>query len=177
MFEYSIITILMVFKRDKIEDIIMWLMGSVNTASWEQAAFLSPVAVIGVVVLSLFARDLNAISCGDDTARSLGVSVETVMKLMLAICSMLVAVCVSVSGIIGFVGLVVPHAIRLLTGPDHRVLLPFSAVGGAIFLVLCDTLARSIMPPIELPVGAVTSLFGAPYFIWLLISAKKKVTQ
>ena len=177
LFEYSIITILMVFKRDKIEGIIMWLMGSVNAASWYQVAILAPMAVLGVTILCFFARELNAISSGEDTAKSLGVKVETVKKILLAVCSLLIGVCVSVSGIIGFVGLVVPHAARLITGPDHRSMLPFSAVGGAIFLVICDTLARSLMPPAELPVGAVTSLFGAPYFIYLLVKSKKKVSQ
>lgn len=177
LFEYSIITILMVFKREKIESIIMWLMGSVNAASWQQAAVLAPVTVLGVVIIGFFARDLNAISSGEDTARSLGVKVETVKKILIGVCSLLIGVCVSVSGIIGFVGLVVPHAVRLVTGSDHRFMLPFSAVGGAIFLVVCDTLARSIIPPVELPVGAVTSLFGAPYFIYLLLRTKKKVNE
>jgi iron complex transport system permease protein len=177
LFEYSIITILMIFKKDKIESIIMWLMGSVNAASWQQAALLVPVTLIGVIILCFFARDLNVISSNEETAKSLGVKVEAVKKILLGICSLLIAVCVSVSGIIGFVGLVVPHAARLITGSDHRAMLPFSAVGGAIFLVICDTLARSLMPPTELPAGAVTSLFGAPYFIYLLIKSKKKVKQ
>lgn len=177
LFEYSLITIIMIFKRDKIERIFMWLMGSVNAASWRQVALLVPIALIGVIILCLFARDLNVISSNEEIAKSLGVKVEAVKKILLGLCSLLIAVCVSVSGIIGFVGLVVPHAARLITGSDHRAMLPFSAVGGAIFLVVCDTLARSLMPPAELPVGAVTSLFGAPYFIYLLIKSKKKVRQ
>jgi iron complex transport system permease protein len=175
LFEYSIITILMVFNRGKIENIFMWLMGSVNAASWKQVTLMAPSALLGLIVLSFFARDLNAIASGEDTAKSLGVKVEAVKKILLGVCSLLIAVCVSVSGIIGFVGLIVPHAARLITGQDHRFMLPFSAVGGAIFLVICDTLARSIMPPLELPVGAVTSLFGAPFFIYLLVRSKKKV--
>lgn len=177
LFEYSLITILMIFKRDKIESIFMWLMGSVSAASWQQVALLLPVTLIGVIILCFFARDLNVISSNEETAKSLGVKVEAVKKILLGICSLLIAVCVSVSGIIGFVGLVVPHATRLITGSDHRAMLPFSAIGGAIFLVICDTLARSLMPPAELPVGAVTSLFGAPYFIYLLIKSKKTVKQ
>lgn len=177
LFEYSLITILMIFNRDKIEGIFMWLMGSVNAASWQQVVLLVPITLIGVIVLCFFARDLNVISSNEETAKSLGVRVEAVKKLLMGICSLLIAVCVSVSGIIGFVGLVVPHAARLITGSDHRAMLPFSAVGGAVFLVICDTLARSVMPPAELPVGAVTSLFGAPYFIYLLIKSKKKVRQ
>jgi len=175
LFEYSIITILMILKRDKIESIIMWLMGSVNAANWQQVALLAPVTILGVIILCFFARDLNVISSGEETAKSLGVKVETVKKILLGVCSLLIAVCVSVSGIIGFVGLIVPHVARLLVGSDHRAMLPFAAVGGAIFLVVCDTLARSIMPPMELPVGAITSIFGAPYFIYLLIKSKKKV--
>jgi iron complex transport system permease protein len=175
LFEYSLITVLMIFRRDKIEGIFMWMMGSVNAASWEQVVFLVPITIIGVIILCLFARDLNVISSNEETAKSLGVNVEVIKKLILGICSLLIAVCVSVSGIIGFVGLVVPHAARLIVGSDHRSMLPFSAVGGAVFLVICDTLARSVMAPTELPVGAVTSLFGAPYFIYLLIKSKKKV--
>lgn len=176
LFEYSIITVLMVFKRDKIENIIMWLMGSVNAATWGQVAMLVPLAVIGTLSLCFFARDLNAIAAGEDTAKSLGIKVETVKKILLGLCSLLIAISVSVSGIIGFVGLVVPHTARMIVGPDHRFMLPFSAVGGAIFLVICDTLARTVMPPMELPVGAVTSLFGAPFFIYLLVMSKKKVS-
>ena len=130
---------------------------------------------MGCLILCLFARELNAIGAGEETAKSLGVKVETVKKLLLGVSSLLVAVCVSVSGIIGFVGLVIPHVARLIVGPDQRALLPFSTVIGALFLVLCDTIARSVIPPAELPLGAVTALCGAPYFCYLLIKAKKKV--
>lgn len=175
-FASSLVTILMVLHRENTERIIMWLMGSLNAASWKQVAILGPVTILGCLTLALFARDLNALSTGEETAKSLGVRVETVKKVLLGICSLLVAVCVSVSGIIGFVGLVVPHVVRLLVGPDQRALIPFSAVLGAIFLVICDTIARSIIPPAELPVGAVTSLCGAPFFCYLLIKAKKRVS-
>jgi len=91
------------------------------------------------------------------------------------VCSVIVAACVSVSGIIGFVGIIIPHTVRLIAGSDHRGLLPFSIIGGAAFMVICDTIARIAVPPVEIPVGAVTSIFGAPYFIYLLTKSKKKV--
>ena len=175
-FASALVTILMVLNKESTERIIKWLMGSVSAADWEQVALVAPVTIAGWFVLYLFARDLNACQAGEETALSLGVKVESVKKLLLGVCALLIAVCVSVSGIIGFVGLVVPHAARILVGPDQRGLLPFSAVGGALFLIVCDTLARSLIPPMELPVGAVTSLFGAPYFCLLLIKAKKKVS-
>ncbi|MFY9377976.1 MAG: iron ABC transporter permease [Peptococcia bacterium] len=174
-FASSFVTVLMALNRENTERIIMWLMGSVNAANWQQVAILFPVTVVGCLILCLFARELNAIGAGEETAKSLGVKVETVKKLLLGVSSLLVAVCVSVSGIIGFVGLVIPHVARLIVGPDQRALLPFSTVIGALFLVLCDTIARSVIPPAELPLGAVTALCGAPYFCYLLIKAKKKV--
>lgn len=110
---------------------------------------------------------------GEDTAYSLGVDVEKVKKGLLILSSFTVAVIVSVSGIIGFVGLIVPHGVRMVLGGDHRVLLPFSAVAGALFMLFSDTLARTVLAPMEIPVGAITALFGAPYFILLLYRSKK----
>lgn len=176
-FASAFVTILMVLNRENMERIIMWQMGSVNAANWHQVAVIAPITVVGCLLLYLFARDLNAFSAGEETAKSLGIKVETVKRLLLGVCSLLVAVSVSVSGIIGFVGLVVPHVARLIVGADQRALLPFSTIIGALFLVVCDTLARSVIPPTELPVGAVTALCGAPYFCYLLLKAKKKVNS
>jgi iron complex transport system permease protein len=172
----SFVSILMFFNRDQLERIVMWTMGSVSTATWSQVGILFPVVMIGSVILFAFARDLNAMSTGEETAKSLGIEVEKVKKLLLSVSSLIIACCVSTSGVIGFVGLIVPHSIRLVLGSDQRVVIPFSAVAGAIFMVACDTLARNLIPPSEIPVGAVTSLFGAPFFIYLLYRNKKKVT-
>ena len=171
----SMISMMMIFNREQIEKIVFWLMGSVSAASWKQVGILFPIVTTGVIAIAIFARDLNVMATGDETARSLGIEVEKVKKVLLVISSIVVGACVSVSGIIGFVGLMIPHAVRLLLGADHRAVIPFSALGGAIFLVLSDTLARNLIPPGELPVGAITSAFGAPYFIYLLIQNKKKV--
>ena len=170
----SIISLLIIFNRDQIERIIFWTMGSFSAASWDQVLLLLFVVIPGTIVILVFSRDLNAMVTGDETAKSLGVEVESVKKILLVVASLLVAACVSVSGIIGFVGLIVPHAIRLIFGSDNRIVLPFSIVGGIAFLVICDTLSRTLTSS-EIPVGALTALFGAPYFIFLLKTAKKKV--
>lgn len=176
----SIIHIMIIFNRTNIEEIVLWMMGSVNGASWNQVGGLLPVVLIGTVTITIFSKDLNIMATGDETASSLGVEVENVKKVLLIISSIIIAACVSVSGIIGFVGLIIPHIIRLILGSDHRVVIPFSALGGAVFLLICDTLARNLMPyifnqPSEIPVGAITSLFGAPFFVYLLIKNKRKV--
>jgi len=171
----SVISIIMIFDRNKMENIVMWTMGSISAASWKQVAIIAPVVLLGTLAIFIYAKDLNLLSTGSDTALSLGVEVEKTKKILLVISSVLVGACVSVSGVVGFVGLIIPHIIRLVLGSDHRIVLPFSAVTGAIFLVLCDTMARSLVPPSEIPVGAITSIFGAPFFIYLLMKSKRKV--
>ncbi|OPJ55392.1 FecCD family ABC transporter permease [Alkalithermobacter paradoxus] len=171
----SIISIIMIFNRQQVDKIVFWIMGSISAASWNHVITVFPFVTIGSFIIAFFARDLNIFLMGDESARSLGVEVEKLKKTLLFLTSIIVAATVSVSGVIGFVGLIIPHTIRLLLGPDHRVLIPFSALGGAIFMIISDTLARTLIPPTEIPVGAITSLFGAPYFIYLLIKSKKQV--
>lgn len=171
----SIISLIMIFNRDQVEQIVFWTMGSVSSANWKQVFSLLPFVLIGCVLIYVFSRDLNLMLTGDETATNLGIEVDKVKKIVLIISSIIIAACVSVSGIIGFVGLIIPHMIRILVGPDHRILLPFTTLGGAIFMIISDTLARTLVPPAEIPVGAITSIFGAPYFIYLLIKNKKKV--
>ncbi len=171
----SLISLIMTFKREQIERIVMWTMGSVATADWNKLVTVLPVALGAMTVINIFAKDLNMILLGDDTAKSLGVEVEKVKKYLLFTAALIVAMVVSVSGAIGFVGLIVPHMIRLVFGPDHRVVIPFSALGGAILLILCDTIARTIVPPNEIPVGVITSICGVPFFLALIYQNKKKV--
>lgn len=172
----AMISILMIFNRDQADSIIFWTMGSVSAARWEQVGYLLPLVSMGTMVILFYARDLNLMMAGDETAQNLGVEIERTKKVLLLVSSLMVAFIVSSSGIIGFVGLIVPHAVRLVLGPDHRVLIPFSALGGAIFMILSDTLARTLMAPMEIPVGAITAIFGAPYFIFLLNKTKKRGT-
>lgn len=171
----SLISVIMVFNRNEVEKIVFWTMGSVSAANYNEILLLLPFLCIGIFIIIALSKDLNIILTGDDTARSLGIEVDNVKRIVLIVSSMIVAACVSVSGIIGFVGLIIPHAVRILLGPDNKILIPFSLVFGAAFMVISDTLARTIASPAEIPVGAITALFGAPYFIYLLIKSKKKV--
>jgi iron complex transport system permease protein len=149
--------------------IVFWLLGSLNLTTWTYVYMILPFIAIGFVIMLYFARDLNAIALGEDQANHLGVDTETLKKIMLVCVSLVTAAAVSISGIIGFIGLIIPHIVRLLVGPDHRILIPTSALVGAIVLILCDTVARTVMSPSELPVGIITALMGCPFFIYLLV--------
>ncbi len=148
--------------------ILFWLMGSLSTSSYRLVAVSFVYVVFGGVVLWRQARALNAISLGDEGAAQLGVDVGRVRRLCFVVCSLLVGAAVAVSGMIGFVGLIVPHVTRLLFGPDQRLLLPSSALVGGLFLAVADTIARSVAGASEIPVGVVTALCGGPFFVYLL---------
>ena len=148
--------------------IVFWVMGGLSNADWSAVRLLVPVALLGVVLFRLFARDLNVLSLGDEQALHLGIMPANCKRLLLAVCTLMTAVAVSQSGTIGFVGLVVPHAARLVIGPDHRWLILASALAGASFLVFSDTVARVLIEPAELPVGIVTAIIGGPFFLFLL---------
>lgn len=169
----SFISLMMILNREKLDRIVLWTMGSFTGASWEKVLLEALSTVIGMFIICVYGRELNVILTGEENAKHLGVDVEHVKRRLLIVSSFMSAVTVSVSGIIGFVGLIIPHGVRLVVGPDHRVLLPYSAVVGAIFLVLADTMARTLMPPVEIPVGIITAMFGAPFFLYLLIKSKK----
>ncbi len=171
----AIIQLLMIFRRDRMDYIMMWTMGSFSTAGWNKILILFPFLIVGLTLILIHTRHLNVISTGEEAAKSLGVEVEKVKKTLVIVCSVITAACVATGGIIGFVGLIIPHVLRLLVGADQRKLMPFSIVGGAAFLLICDTLARTIAPPAEIPVGAITAVFGSPFFIALLIRGKRSV--
>lgn len=171
----SVISFLMVLNQDKMESIIFWTMGSFASASWAEVWILLAVVAVGVATVMVHAKDLNLLLAGSDAAKSMGVEVERVKRRMLAVTTLMVAFAVSMCGVIGFVGLIVPHAVRLVTGPDNRRVMPFTVVAGGMLTLLCDTLARTLMMPAELPVGSITALIGAPMFIYLLYKNKKKL--
>ena len=168
------ISLLMALHHDKMESIIFWTMGSFASASWIDVVIVLPVVVAGLGVVVYHSRDLNLLLTGSETAQSLGVDVEKIRRRLLFFTTLMVAFCVSACGVIGFVGLVVPHCVRLVCGSDNRKVVPYSIFVGAIFLLLCDTGARTLFPPNELPVGSITSLVGAPMFIYLLYKSKRK---
>ena len=150
----------------QLQEAVYWLMGYLQASTWEEVSATLPVALLAFAVLAAYTRDLNVLLLGEADARSLGIEVERTKRILLGIASVITAGAVAVAGVIGFVGLIVPHVMRLLVGPDHRILLPTSALAGAVFLVLADTAART--GPAELPVGIVTAALGAPFFIYLL---------
>lgn len=145
-----------------------WLMGDLSVVTGVQLKLLAPAIVLGTVALYAFSKDLNVLLLGEEEAAHLGVSVTRVHTVVYILASLLTGLAVSVSGAIGYLGLLVPHVGRMLVGNDHRTLLPTAALGGALILVISDTLARTVISPSELPVGAVTAVAGAPVFIYLL---------
>ena len=157
-----------------LREILFWLAGGLDSRSWEHVRLSAPMILGGSALIFLLARDLNLLMLGDDDARSMGVRVGLIRPVLIMAASMVTGVAVAVSGTIAFVGLVVPHMLRLVVGPDHRVLIPISAIGGALFLVIADTFARTVIQPAELRVGIITSLVGAPFFIFLLIRNKRR---
>lgn len=169
----ALVSFLMVLHQDKMESIIFWTMGSFASAAWSDVAIVAPVVVGGICVVLYYSRDLNLLLAGSEAAKSMGVEVERVKKILLLVTTLMVAFCVSACGVIGFVGLVVPHCIRLVLGPDNRRVVPYSILVGGLFMLLCDTLARTLLMPSELPVGSLTAMVGAPLFIYLLYKNKK----
>jgi len=151
-----------------LHSVMFWLMGDLSLAEWNEIILTGIFLLIGFAVIYIYSRHLNLIVTGEETAMQLGVNVEQTKKILLLAASLVTGVAVSVSGIIGFVGLIIPHIMRMLLGPDHRLLLPSSVLFGGAFLIAADTIARTIIAPAELPVGVITALCGAPYFIYLL---------
>jgi len=176
-FMYSIVALLEVIAGESLHSIVIWLMGGFSNVLWTQIWAVLPFITIGMVVAYFYVRDLNLLALGEETAQNLGVNVEKVKTRLLVFASMVAAAAVSLCGLIGFVGLMVPHITRLVIGPDHRILFPASIITGAIYLVICDAVARVIMTPFassaELPVGIITMLAGAPFFI-ILLKRKKQ---
>jgi iron complex transport system permease protein len=148
--------------------IFLWLIGNLSDARFEVAGWVAAFLALGLACALPLARGLNLLALGEEPAAQLGVDVEWVKRVLLGATSLMVGAAVSVSGLIGFVGLIIPHLLRLLFGPDHRLLVPAAALGGAAFLVLCDTVARTLLVGRELPVGAITAIAGGPLFLILL---------
>jgi iron complex transport system permease protein len=173
IFLSAIVAVLQVISGERLHVMVFWLMGGFSCVEWKDIWAILPLICLGTAVIYFYARDLNIFALGEDTAQHLGVDVEKVKKLLLIFGSLVTAAAVSVSGLIGFIGLMIPHITRILVGPDHRILLPTSIIVGASFLVICDAVARVIVSPVELPVGVITALSGGPFFIYLLRKKKE----
>jgi len=159
-------------QREELRTIIFWLMGDFSFSNYHAVRVIFPYVLLGFLFLYFQARPLNLILTGEEGALQMGVNVERLKMISYVSASLITAASVSVCGLIGFVGLIIPHSVRLIFGPDHRLLIPSSALVGASFLIASDTLARTLLAPIELPVGVITAAFGGPFFIYLLRTRK-----
>ena len=164
----SIVSYLIISSGDKMHGIMFWLMGSFAMSQWSEVKIVLPYIVVGIIVILLFARQLNVMQLDEEQAQQLGINVEKLKIILLAAATLITAAAVSFVGIIGFVGIIVPHAVRLIWGADHRFLLPLSVLTGAIFLIIADLIARTALAPLEIPIGIITSVCGAPFFLYLL---------
>jgi len=173
MFISSIVSLVVTFAGERVKTITFWLMGSLAGSSYIDAAVLAVIGLVCGAVLLSRARELNAFAIGEDNARHIGVNVKRVRLTVLVSVAILIGACVSVSGVIGFVGLVTPHMVRMVAGPNHKRLLPATLFGGASFLMLADLAARTILSPRELPIGVVTSLIGAVLFLLIFFRMRQ----
>lgn len=181
----SAVTSFLVYVNESREHVIIWMMGGFWSPSWEKVFVSGIMVLVGTLMLYRHAWSLNVLLLGEEQAQYLGINIERVKVYILVFSSLITGAAVAVSGLIGFVGLIIPHIMRILVGPDHRVLFPASTLAGAIFLVLCDTLSKTIVTIINLlglqasittlPVGIITAFFGAPFFIYLLRKRRKSI--
>ncbi len=159
----------------ELRSLTFWSMGSIASASWQDIAISAGPILLTIIILPLFARALNAFLMGEAVSSHMGFNVKQLKFVVIVLTALAVGASVAVSGMIGFVGLVAPHIVRLLLGPDHRWLIPGSAILGAILIIGSDMIARSILSPAELPIGIIMSAFGGPFFLWLLIQRRSRV--
>lgn len=164
----SLVSFMVSMSDQVINEIVFWLMGSLALRGWSYTFVLMPYLAIGLVVLLSYGRTLNLFELGERQAAHLGVNIERTRIVVLVISTLITAAAVSIVGTIGFVGLVVPHLVRLMVGPDYRLLLPLTAIFGAIYVLWADTIARTLLSPTEIPLGVVTAFLGAPFFAYLL---------
>lgn len=172
LFFSGLVSLLMFLNHEKLDQVVLWTMGSLASSCWNEVLFLLPGVIVGCILLLLSAKDLDIISINEELAKSRGINITKCRYTILLACALTVAVTSAFSGIIGFVGLIIPNAVRIITGPKHSRLFIFSFIFAAAFLSICDLFARSVMPPAELPVGIITSLLGIPAFIVILFRNK-----
>lgn len=173
----AVISLILIFNHEEIAKIYLWTMGSFSGATWGKVLFMFIFTIVCITLLIILSPKLNILMLGEEDAKSLGTDTKKYRIIIISIASLLVAASVAVSGIIGFVGLIIPHSVRMTEGSDNRAVAPISAIAGAIFMCLCDTVARTVASPTEIPIGIITAICGAPYFIFLIIAGKKKAKR
>jgi len=155
-------------ERESLHNIIWWLLGNLQIFDGGLLAFVAVMVIAGTAATCIFSDELNAFALGEEEAAHIGVDTERMKMVLFLTASMITGASVAAAGMIGFVGLIVPHFMRMIVGPDHRILVPSSFLAGGLFLLVCDTAGRTLMPPAEIPVGVITAAFGAPFFIYML---------
>ncbi len=170
----SAILALLIILSGKLQSIFFWLLGSLANASWTDVFAVVPYALVGIFIAYFYSKDLNAMIFGEDLAKTLGVNVEKSRRLLLVVASLMAAAAVSVSGLIGFIGLIIPHFVRIIVGPNYRLLIPLAGISGMIFMLVADVLARTILAPMEIPIGIIMALVGAPFFLYILRRRRMK---
>ncbi len=171
----SIVSYLIITSGEKMHGIMFWLMGSFSMSDWSEVRVVLPYFITGVTIILLYARSLNVMQLDEEQAQQLGVDVEKVKRILLGAATLITAAAVSFVGTIGFVGIIIPHIVRLIWGPDYRFLLPLSLLSGAVFLILADLVARTALAPMEIPVGVITAICGAPFFLYVLRRKRREV--
>jgi iron complex transport system permease protein len=174
-FVVALTSLVMLLSSEELRRALVWLLGGFSMGGWPPVTSSLPYLIIGITLLSLLGRPLNVLQFGDEQAQQLGLNVDRFKFITVVAASLVAATAVAFAGIIGFVGLVVPHIVRLLWGPDHRRLIPLAAIGGGAFLLCADVIARTVIAPRTLPVGIVTAMVGAPFFLWLLRRARREL--
>ena len=175
LFINAILTLLSALSKEEINRLIMWQMGSFALKGWTPVLILTPILAIGILAIHFFSRELDILTFSDDEAAAIGVNVKRTRRILVILSSLITGCTIAFTGVIGFIDLAVPHIVRRIFGPGHRTLIPFSALTGGIFMVLADLLARTVIPPLDLPVGAITAALGTPFFAWVYISSRRKM--
>lgn len=163
-----LVLLLSTSSNETLHGLTWWLWGSLQVYNFKLLFIVMTIVFLSILGIFIFSRDLNAISLGEEQAHHLGIETQKLKKWLLAITALITACLVSICGVIGFVGLIIPHMMRLIVGPNHKILIPAACFGASIFMILCDLCARTMMPPVEIPIGVITAVFGAPIFIVLL---------
>jgi iron complex transport system permease protein len=171
----SIVSYLTISSGNKLHNIIFWMMGSFSSSQWSEVVTVIPYIAIGTTVIIIFSRLLNVMQLDEEQAQQLGVNVESFKLILLGAATLITAAAVSFVGTIGFVGIIIPHTVRLIWGADHRSLLPLSILTGAIFMIITDLISRTVLAPTEIPIGVITAICGAPFFLYLLRRRKKAI--
>ncbi len=174
LFVNAVIAMVAALATRELQQIVLWQMGSFSLRGWKYVYAIIPFFIIGFLGTMMYTRELDALSFGEEQAMTIGVDVIKVKKRLIVFSAILAGSAVAVSGVIGFVGLVAPHIVRKIFGPKHSILIPMSAVFGGMFMVLMDLVARTVIAPVEIPVGAITALIGAPFFAFIFFSRRKQ---